>query len=317
MPASKFHSKQLLNITHLMLPAMTVVRHKLSIGTLAVCSVLCTLSLAACETAFDPFEEADKAFSVMGYLDASMDTQVVRVELLQDSLLLGAKPELDAAVWLQDLSTGVQWQFKDSLTQFGEDVFVHNYWSVEPVKPGGRYQFMVESPANDPVTAAIAMPEDFELTLLPNITCVSLERSCVDLPEFQLDFQGLERAAAMLMIYRYPNFSNPTGCTSLMVHYWEDVQPTPNGSTVTIKWREDLLRLRTFWPDEGSEPTLATMDVFVAAGGPEWPDFAGIDRETLFIPEIFTNIENGIGFLGGVLSHRIRLYDDEAFCDVR
>lgn len=289
----------------------------LTAGLVLIPLLLGCFSMVACETAFDPFEEVDRAYSVMGYLDASMDTQVVRVELLQDSLLLGAKPELEATVWLQDLSTGAQWQFQDSLAQFGEDVFVHNFWSVEPIEPGGHYQFMVESSAGEPVTATVAMPEDFELLSLPHITCVSLERSCVDLPEFQLNFQGLDRTAAMLMVYRYPNFNRPTGCTSILVHYWEEVEPTPNGSTVTIKWREDLLKLRPFWPIQGVEPTLATMDVFVAAGGPEWPDFAGIDRETLFLPEIFTNIENGIGFLGGVLSHRIRLYDDEAFCDNR
>ncbi len=275
------------------------------------------LFVAACETAFDPFEEVDQAFSVMGYLDASMDTQVVRVELLRDSLLLGAKPELDATVWLEDLATGDRWQFQDSLAQFGEGVFVHNFWSVEPIKAAGRYQFAVESPKYDPLTATVAMPEDFELLIMPNITCVSLDPSCVDLPEFQLDFRGLDRTAAMTMVYRFPNFNRPTGCTSVLVPYWEEVEPFPNGSTVTIKWREDLLRVQQFWLTDAFEPTLATMDVFVAAGGPEWPDFAGIDRETLFLPEIFTNIENGIGFLGGVLSHRIRLYDDEAFCDVR
>ena len=161
------------------------------------------------------------------------------------------------------------------------------------------------------------MPQPFSLAAFPEITCFTLASDCVDLPFFQLDFENLDRAAAMLAIYRYPDFEKPRGCKALRIHYWEEVASTPTGSSVVINWRDDLARLIPSWPNIPVDPTFATLDIYVGAGGAEWPDFVGIDRETLFLPEIFTNIEHGIGFLGGVLTKSIRLYDNEAFCDFR
>lgn len=281
------------------------------------CILLVLLLASGCETAFDPFDESDRSISVMGYLDVNADTQFVRVELLRDSLLLGSRPDLDVEVSLKNQLTGETSEWQDSLFQFGEDVFVHNYWSTAQLMPGNPYQFVVEPATGPALVSNLTMPGPFTLAALPEITCFTLARDCVDLPFFQLDFEDLDRVAAMLAIYRYPDFDRPKGCKELRIHYWEDVEQASFGSSIVINWRDDLTKLVSAWPDIPVDPTFATMDIFVGAGGPEWPDFVGIDRETLFLPEIFTNIENGIGFLGGVLTSSIRLYDNEDFCDFR
>ena len=275
------------------------------------------LLLTGCETSFDPFEESDLTFSVMGYLDANADTHFVRVEHLRDSLLLGSLGGINATISLEDLSTGERTVWRDSVFQFGTTVFAHNFWSIQDLLASRRYEFSV-SPIEGPrVSTIVAMPDTFELATSPEITCVDLGRDCVDLPFFQLNFLGMERAAALLMIYRYPDFNQAGGCTDLRIHYWEETFEIPSGQGVVINWRDDLRQLEAFWPNIPTPPSFATIDVFVAAGGESWPDFTGIDPETLFLPDAFTNIENGIGFLGGVLSNTIRLYDNEEFCDSR
>ena len=40
----------------------------------------------------------------------------------------------------------------------------------------------------------------------------------------------------------------------------------------------------------------------VAAAGPDWPDLAAINDQTLALPNIVSNVEEGIGFLGGIIS---------------
>ena len=275
------------------------------------------LLLAGCETSFDPFEDSELVYSVMGYLDASADTQFVRVEVLRDSLLLGSLGGIEAEISLQDLTSGETRIWKDSVFQFAEDVFAHNYWSAQDLLPAHRYEFAVTPEQGLRASTIVSLPDTFQLARFPEITCVSLDRDCVDLPFFQLEFVGMERVAAILMIYRFPNFNQSSGCSEMRIHYWDEAFDVPGGQAVVINWRDDLERLVISWPNIPIDPTFATIDVFVAAGGENWPDFVGIDRETLFLPDAFTNIENGIGFLGGVLSKTIRLYDNEPFCDFR
>lgn len=283
-----------------------------------ICLVLSIgLFVSACETSFDPFEDSELALSVMGYLDVSADTQYVRVEQLRDSLLLGAGGPIDATVSLTDEATGERVVWQDSIFTFGDNIIGYNYWSPMTLLPSHRYLFEVEPVLGNTVSGRVTMPDPFELDELPEITCVTLNRTCVDLPFFQLDFTGMQRAASMLMIYRYPDFMEPTGCKELRIHYWEEAFDSPDGKSVVIEWRDDLERLIGSWPNIPVPPTFATVDIFVAAGGDEWPDFTGISAETLAIPDAFTTVENGIGFLAGVMSQRIRLWDNESFCEFR
>ena len=84
-----------------------------------------------------------------------------------------------------------------------------------------------------------------------------------------------------------------------------------------VQWQDDLERISSAFGDAPISPTIVLFELFVAAGGPDWPDFTQIDRETLFLPETISNLNNGIGFVGGVLTKTHRVFGDPADCDAR
>lgn len=46
---------------------------------------------------------------------------------------------------------------------------------------------------------------------------------------------------------------------------------------------------------------ITSIEVTVAAAGPDWPDLAAFDDETLALPNVVSNIEEGVGFLSGII----------------
>ena len=51
---------------------------------------------------------------------------------------------------------------------------------------------------------------------------------------------------------------------------------------------------------------LSGVDLLVASAGPNWPDNA-LDDETVALPDAVTHVENGLGFVGGVVSRRMSI----------
>ena len=52
---------------------------------------------------------------------------------------------------------------------------------------------------------------------------------------------------------------------------------------------------------------LVNSLTFVANGGPEWSDqFESVDDIIYSLPESFSNVENGLGYLVGIVSKTIR-----------
>ena len=270
-----------------------------------------------CETAFDPFVDREERISVMGYLDASADTQFVRVEMLRDSILFGSGP-LDVTVTLEHIETERQSTWKDSLFLFPNNVRAYNYWSTEHILPSNRYRIEVTPSTGDQIVSTeIVLPDSFPDPIAPIVICMSLSERCRESPVFRIDIRGIDKLAAFSAVYSYPDYSKPEGCQIHIVDYWKEGVQTPDGYSIIVEWKRDLERISSAFGDAPISPTIALFDVFVAAGGPEWPDFIQIDRETLFLPEGISNVENGIGFVGGVITKSHRVYGDPSFCDFR
>ena len=120
--------------------------------------LLALIVASGCETAFEPFEESERAFSLFGYVDAGADVQFVRVSPLRDSLYARAEP-LDATVTLEHVGTGETSVWRDSLFFF-EGAAAHNFWSDAPVELGATYRMAVERSSDGAVSAAtFRMPD--------------------------------------------------------------------------------------------------------------------------------------------------------------
>jgi hypothetical protein len=55
-------------------------------------------------------------------------------------------------------------------------------------------------------------------------------------------------------------------------------------------------------------PRLRSAEIFVAAATEAWPELGSLDRETRALPATASNVEGGLGFVGGVIT-RSRVWE--------
>jgi hypothetical protein len=137
---------------------------------LAAC--LCVAAVvAACDDSFEATAPSDLAFSVFGYLDASADTQWIRVMPIRTVKVTSQDP-LGITVTLENLGTGRTIELRDSLFRFSsssepalgsEGVYVHNFWTLEEIEPGASYRFSARQEGEEPAEAVVEIPLDFEV----------------------------------------------------------------------------------------------------------------------------------------------------------
>jgi hypothetical protein len=88
----------------------------------------------------------------------------------------------------------------------------------------------------------------------------------------------------------------------------QDTVHTGDGTIeARIKQRDDLREVEKEYP-EGRTFTLVKVNVIVAAGNPDWPDFLTLDEESVAHPGIASNVEGGTGLLGGIVSDTVEVY---------
>ena len=263
---------------------------------------------ASCDTSFDVFAESEAHFSLFGVLDAASDTQWVRLESLQDSLLIDTKP-LDAVVTMTHLATGRRVTWRDSLFRFIGGAAAYNVWTDEPIAPLATYR--LEATRSDGATSAVTvtLPDTF-----PDPAINVYPFSLINLPisgnvcarTFDM-VVTLERLAALEITYHVPTARGPVRKYS--VSYVLKAERGANGSfEVTVPWVENLKELAALDRDIGLTELLelSAVDLLVAAAGPDWPDNS-LDDETVALPDAVTHVENGFGFVGGVVSKRLSI----------
>jgi hypothetical protein len=137
-------------------------------------ALLAFLGTAACDSSFEPTAESDRALSVFGYLDASQDTQWIRVLPLRPLVFTSPEsPGLEVA--LEELGSGRILPLRDSVFEYprnpdlnSEGVFTHNYWTAEKIQPGATYRFTATGPDGASSDAEIPIPQDYSVTVVIN-----------------------------------------------------------------------------------------------------------------------------------------------------
>lgn len=250
------------------------------------------LLLVRCDAAvLDPFQESDFVYSIGGYLDGGVDTQFVRVTPLRDSIALAPGP-LDATVTLEHLATGQTTTWRDSVFAYqgaGSPVvtIAHNYWSDVPILPRATYRLTVTRSDGAASWATVTLPDAFPDPTIDGNT---------------ITIRGVERLADVLVEYRFLE------------------QISREIVTLTVSYRREAARendrIRVFVNRAADEADAASrfiiarlhtlsIKVTVAAAGPDWPDLDSVDVETLALPDVISNVEDGLGFLGGIISKTV------------
>ena len=288
----------------------------------AVLGVL--LLVGACDpsvTVLNPSEQY--RFTLFGTLDVAADTQVIRVEPLGDPSPLGAPPDLDASVVLENLDDGTQVALDDSFeTVSGGIAQVHNFRTADSIHPGTEYRVAVRVDGNAVTTVTTTTPaQPPTLEHKPDSTSdepfllpCELNFQGEPLPAentFSLRALGLDALAAVKV--RYPvTFEGQRAESYTEFDHYEDVSYRPQSGLYQISafYARDLIMLNE--QDEGCPSPSDFREpyavVTVVAGGSDWPEWRGASLNELARPDTFSNVQGGHGFVGGVYSDTIRVH---------
>lgn len=252
------------------------------------------VGLLGCEADIDPFEISDRYYSLFGFLDTGVDTQFVRVMPLRDSIALADVERIDARVTLEDQQRGTTIELKDSLFTFEQGRLAFNFWTDEPITPGTQYRLRVERSDGAQTQAHITMPNQDPKLRLVVPTGFGDPRNFVQ----GIDIEGADQVVDLQLRYmvRFPH--QPVGSAQpITISYADNVQPLVDGWGVGLNAYDDLQGLfRT------GCPIVLSTTVFVATASADFPDLESFDEESLARPDVLTNVENGVGYVGGIAS---------------
>ena len=262
-------------------------------------------ALIGCDSTVDPFQENDRHYSIFGYLNVTADTQFVRIEKLRDGQATQAPPTLDATVRLTNLATDRTVPLQDSLFQFFGGATAHNFYTTADIAPSTTYRLVVEGPNGAVSRAETTTPPSPTVTVVrpvqdcfPSCDTPWLGPAC-ESPEEGSDRQAVlrvgntDRLVAVKAIY---DMSAPTGRWSF--------DSLSDASEV----RDRVFQARAGYDDDWCRiPPPSTQDrtakrisIIVASGGPDWPDFMGLAPERDLLPTVASNVDGGVGLLGGI-----------------
>lgn len=270
-------------------------------------SALCLLTIFSCNETFEPFQKNDKFnFTVYGYLDASADTQWVRIAPVRGEFDMA--PELpDMTVMLEDLETGQVETMNQKLVQFGQGFNAINVWSLMDIIPEKRYRLTAETDQGKVSQVSVTIPEPFPVPKLITISVPGLPT------EYFLYMDDMEHLADVQSRWHY-RVSTP---------FWEEERFHVFSLKSEVEEINGALGSYVVELDPDSEKELIMDDsivlsqpdgkieflenqIFVASAGPEWdPAVSDIDDLVYFLPDGFSNISDGLGYMVGIFSRNI------------
>ena len=253
---------------------------------LALLSLGALAAVAACEVPLDPIADSDLVYTFSGYLDASADTQVVRVEPVAPTAL--ADPGLiDADVTLTDLASGATVALDPSVTTFPTGP-AHLFRTDAPIALGGRYRLAARRSdgAESSTEIEIPAPGSYSIVVRPGpkvcptaVTIAGAER-VVDVQARYVIEQGGRRVER--------RFSHADTFAVL-----------DDGSLrASVYFGVDALEMGI---DPISMEGLISAELVVAISTDAWPDPLGITLEEALQMETGA-VENGLGFVGGAVT---------------
>ena len=258
---------------------------------------LAPLILMGCSQSFEPFQENDRyVFSMNGYLDASADTQWVRVMPVRDSFFLEPEP-LDVTVTLEHMADGGESVIlKDSLFYYGQGAYAWNYWTTMKLNPTETYRIQAERSDGRYSFAIVKLPEDF-----PDPTLHVL----IDRPAEFLRFKGIENLAGIHSNHLVESRLTSSNFTMTYSHDQDTIKIDSDYHEYEIQLNPSKAteNLEAFYEENPYD--VLHREIFVASAGPDWPFYPDISAETVALPDGVSNVENGVGFVIGIVSRTI------------
>jgi hypothetical protein len=257
--------------------------------------ILALIILAACDDSFSPIRPSALQFSIYGALDASADTQWIRVMPIRATVLTSPHP-LGATVSVEQLGSGRTIELRDSVFHFregynqdvgSEGIYLHNYWTTERIEPDATYRFTAAREGGPPSQAEIQIPPDFHLAE-------------VWLRQIRTDGPDLVRVDGV----QYVPF------VGVVNHFYDSCGPGVERLFRPAAARDPADPLvpiaRLFQGREGcTRPVVERRELLVVRSGAEWPSGLDYSAGRLGLTDAPSNLSNAMGFLGGVLTRSL------------
>lgn len=263
------------------------------------------LFTGACDESFEPWQENDQYhFSIYGYLDASADTQWVRVMPVREDIFMEPKP-IDATVTIEHIESGEIIELNDSLFEFSHDAFAYNFWTTMDILPDQNYQLTAERSDGKTSQVSVTLPPDFPVPF------VRVERQSSRDPtpiRATVVIQEVERLADVQTVYRSRDDQNMI----TIPHLKDSVRSSSGDLQIIMNPQEDFPPLSSFFPLPQEVSSVNFLDtqaikqhVFIASAGPDYYFFPAIGEKVISLPEGPSNIIEGVGYLAGLVSKTI------------
>lgn len=224
---------------------------------------------------------------MFGYLDASADTQWVRIMPVRDSLFY-QPDEIDATITLEELETGNTITLNDSLFHFSNNRYAYNFWTTQSLEPSRTYRLKAERSDGAVSHATITLPADFP-------TPIAYIWEPDDFSPDRIEIEGVEKLVDAQIIY---NSQIQRSSISII----KDTVAVPDGSYQVLI--QPWMNIESFGTSIDMIPK-ENLNIFIAAATRDFPDFAAVDEITISFPGGVSNVEKGIGYVGGIVSKTI------------
>lgn len=256
-----------------------------------------TWILSGCNETFEPWQENDQYhFSMFGYLDASADTQWVRIMPVREELFLEPRP-LDFIVTMEHAESGESIVMQDSLFSYFQG-YAWNFRSEMDIRPGQTYRITASHPDGRSSHTTVQLPEDFPTPILHTIPGGSSGG-------VEIYTRGIERIADVRTIYTF-ELPGAEGLHTRAFHHLKDTTRQASGEfVIRMDPREDTRALQAIGGPLFDGSMIADRRVFIASAGPGFHPFPFLDENVTALPGGISNIENGTGYVAGIVSKTI------------
>ncbi|MDX1545854.1 MAG: hypothetical protein R3247_02635 [Rhodothermales bacterium] len=265
------------------------------------------LLLGGCDESVNPRLGIDRPFTVWGLFNPKTDTHAVRLFEIEGTIREVRPEPLDAVVTSTRLGDGAQRVWRDSVVTLRDGDVRHVYWAAFDARTGETYRLAVRRSDGAETSAEVTIPPPVTLELLPPDTTAVTE---ILLPVAVVgEAPQLPRVEVRYEVVSTP-FGGDVSFHDVVVSYQSRAERVAGGWRIDIDLRDDF---RTIFLDLTEKEVsterivLREMELTVHVGDEAWLSPVGdFEADVLVEPGVFSNVENGFGFVGAGFFEVIR-----------
>jgi hypothetical protein len=277
---------------------------------------------SGCEDTFEPFKSSDQHFSIFGYLNATADTQWIRVAPIRQSVFT-SPGKLDATVTLEDLGTGTATELHDSVFRYqatanlegGAESWAHNYWTDVPIEFGATYRLSVVAANGETTTAIVPVPDELREIVIETKVVQTGPRSTGEQYFLRVQVEHIPLVRVIHYVADHTPASLPGTFTECPfapeVPRVYSIRQTVPQSTAVGDDATEIVISKTLHPgllDTGTSPASCVVgrrEVLIASPGFEWPTGVQFSPSAPAVGVVPSAVDGGVGFVGGLVTRTV------------